>query len=189
MSNAERINHYEVLEVSPSASASTIEQVFRLLAKKNHPDLGEGADVAAYKRLVASFEVLRDPEKRAQYDRSLEEQTQSGAEAENATDAAADDCLDRYRMLSVLYAQRRKDYKKPGIGIGSLEELVPFSPEVLQFHLWYFKEKGWVIREESGQLSISAAGVDYLESVNQPQAKGQLRIEQQIKSGPGLVTT
>jgi curved DNA-binding protein CbpA len=178
------VNHYEVLEVSPSASASTIEQVFRLLAKKNHPDLGAGADVAAYKQLVASFEVLRDPQKRSDYDRMLNEQKQGGTDIQSSTEAAADDCLDRYRMLSVLYAQRRKNYKKPGIGIGSLEEMVPFSPEVLQFHLWYFKEKGWVTREESGQLSISAAGVDYIESMNQPQTRGQLRIEQQASVLP-----
>jgi hypothetical protein len=34
----------------------------------------------------------------------------------------------------------------------------------LAFHLWYFREQGWIAREESGVMSITAQGVDQIES-------------------------
>jgi hypothetical protein len=32
--------------------------------------------------------------------------------------------------------------------------------ELLEFHLWYLKAKGWVERLDTGHLAISAPGVD-----------------------------
>lgn len=177
MSVSEFVDHYEVLEISPNASYATIERVFRHLAKKHHPDASPEADVATFTRLVEAFETLRDSEARAAYDIAHERQQQTNVEIIEGANAASDDCLDRYRVLSVLYAQRRRDFKKPGIGIGTLEGLVPFPPEVLQFHLWYFREKGYIAREECGQISITAVGVDYIESTNQSKVSNQLKIE------------
>ena len=38
---------------------------------------------------------------------------------------------------------------------------VPY--ELVEFHVWYLKAKGWVERLDSGQLAISAQGVDEVE--------------------------
>ena len=32
--------------------------------------------------------------------------------------------------------------------------------ELVEFHVWYLKAKGWVERLDTGQLAISALGVD-----------------------------
>ena len=37
-------DYYELLEVSKNASEDTIKKVFRMLIKKNHPDLFEGEE-------------------------------------------------------------------------------------------------------------------------------------------------
>jgi len=34
---------------------------------------------------------------------------------------------------------------------------------LVEFHLWYLKAKGWVDRLQSGQLAITATGVDQVE--------------------------
>ncbi|QDT09737.1 DnaJ domain-containing protein [Stieleria marina] len=171
------VDYYEVLEISPNASEATIERVFRYLAKKNHPDASPSADVGVFTRMVEAFETLRDPKARAAYDIEHERQQQAKGEIVEGANAASDDCMVRYKVLTILYSQRRRDYKKPGIGIGTLEDLAPCPPEVLQFHLWYFREKGWMAREQSGQIAITAAGIDHVESMNQPSASNQLKLE------------
>jgi len=35
--------------------------------------------------------------------------------------------------------------------------------ELVEFHLWYLRSKGWIERLESGMLAISAIGVDEIE--------------------------
>jgi len=179
MPAAEFVDHYEVLEVSPNASGTTIERVFRYLAKKHHPDVAKAEDGDLFTQVVEAYEVLRNPQSRAAYDVHYERQKSVNTQLVAGANAAGDDCIERYKLLSILYGQRRREMKKPGIGIGTLETLVPFPPEVLNFHIWYFREKGWITREESGQFSISALGVDHIESMNLPAVSRKLRLEHQ----------
>jgi curved DNA-binding protein CbpA len=171
------LDHYETLEVSSNASGATIERVFRYLAKKHHPDVAVTNDPERFKKLVQAYEVVCDPASRAAYDRTYENEKQVKAELVVGANSAGDDCLERYQLLSMLYAQRKRNFKKPGIGISSLELMASCPPESVNFHVWYFKEKHWVGREECGQLSITALGVDYIESMNQSVVKNHLRIE------------
>ncbi len=186
MSGKDFVDHYDVLEVSPKASVSTIERVFRFLAKKHHPDLSENSDGTHFTKLVTAFEALRDPQQRAAYDRVYKQENQVRAELVEGANAATDDCIQRYKLLSILYAQRKRDFKKPGIGLGTLETMVPYSPQTVAFHLWYFREKGWIGREESGQLSITAAGVDQIEAMNQEAVTNQLRLEHSPERLPAM---
>ncbi|WP_372722431.1 J domain-containing protein [Novipirellula sp.] len=176
MAVKEFVDHYEILEVSPKASLATIERVFRFLAKKHHPDLAGSSDEKYFRKLVTAFETLRDPQQRAAYDLAYQQENQMRTELVQGANAATDDCIERYKLLSLLYAQRRRDFKKPGIGLGTLETMVPYPPQTVAFHLWYFREKGWIGREESGQLSITAAGVDQIETMNQEAVSSQLRL-------------
>lgn len=177
MSSNEFVDHYEVLEISPNAKLATIERVFRYLAKKYHPEVTDDQDVGHFNKLVEAFETLRDPEARKAYDVSYQRHQRDQVELVEGANAASDDCLERYKLLSLLYAQRRRNFQKPGIGIGTLETLVPYAAEVVQFHIWYFREKGWIGREECGQLSITAAGVDHIEAFNQSTVSNRLQIE------------
>lgn len=185
MSTEEFVDHYEVLEISPKASSATVERVFRYLAKKHHPDVSEQNDVVYFTQLVEAFEALRDPERRAAYDARYERQKESNAELVDSANHSGDDTIERFELLSLLYAQRKRDFKKPGIGIGTIETLVKFPAETVNFHLWYFREKGWVGREESGQFSITADGIDQVDSMNISQASGKLRLEHR----PERITT
>lgn len=64
-------DYYEVLEVKPGASQEEIVRAFRRLARKHHPDLNPGDPTAEerFKEINEAFQVLNDPERRAQYDR------------------------------------------------------------------------------------------------------------------------
>lgn len=60
---------YTVLGVSRNASESEIRSAFRALAAKYHPDQNPSPDAAdRFKEINAAYQILKDPEKRAQYD-------------------------------------------------------------------------------------------------------------------------
>src|SRR5579884_2956269 len=62
---------YEVLGVSRTASADEIKRAYRSLARKHHPDVADNKAEAEhrFKEINEAYEVLSDPQKRAQYDR------------------------------------------------------------------------------------------------------------------------
>lgn len=64
-------DYYEVLGISRNASAEEIKKAFRRLARQYHPDANQNIENAEekFKELGEAYEVLSDPEKRAQYDR------------------------------------------------------------------------------------------------------------------------
>ena len=63
---------YRVLQVDPLAEPEVVDAAFRRLARKYHPDVNpapEAAELMA--QIVAAYELVRDPDRRAAYDRSL----------------------------------------------------------------------------------------------------------------------
>jgi curved DNA-binding protein len=63
-------DYYEALGVPRDASAEDIRRAYRALARQYHPDISKepGAE-DRFKEISEAYEVLRDPEKRARYDR------------------------------------------------------------------------------------------------------------------------
>jgi len=166
MSGNEFIDYYELLQLSPNADPETIDRVFRHLAKRFHPDNSASPDPERFGLLVEAHRTLADPESRAGYDaRHLEFWNRKWGVASEAAGSAAfqDDWGTRERLLSLLYVQRRRDMPNPGLGELEISRLLSSPPELLEFHFWYLKAKGWVERLESGQFAISAAGVDEVE--------------------------
>ncbi len=74
---------YEVLGVAPEASEEEIKKAYKTLARKYHPDLNPGNPHAesAFKAVGRAYEILGDPERRTNYDRSVQVET-TAAEAE-----------------------------------------------------------------------------------------------------------
>jgi hypothetical protein len=77
--------------------------------------------------------------------------------------AFEDDRITRERLLSLLYVQRRRNMRDPGLGELTMARLLLTPVELLEFHLWYLKSQGWVERLDSGHLAITAKGVDQVE--------------------------
>ena len=64
-------DYYAVLGVARDASEAEIKKAYRKLAMEHHPDRNEGdkGSEEKFKEITAAYEVLRDPDKRAAYDR------------------------------------------------------------------------------------------------------------------------
>lgn len=64
-------NYYEILGVDRDASPETIKKAFRRLARATHPDANPGDQEAEarFREVAEAYEVLSDPDRRAQYDR------------------------------------------------------------------------------------------------------------------------
>lgn len=64
-------DYYEVLGIEKSASEQEIKSAYRKLAHKYHPDKNPNDKAAeeSFKEVNEAYEVLSNPEKRAQYDR------------------------------------------------------------------------------------------------------------------------
>jgi curved DNA-binding protein len=63
-------DYYQILGVSRDASEEAIKKAYRRLARKYHPDVSkESGAEERFKEVAEAYEVLRDAEKRAAYDR------------------------------------------------------------------------------------------------------------------------
>ncbi|MBI5557796.1 MAG: DnaJ domain-containing protein [Deltaproteobacteria bacterium] len=63
-------DYYKALGVGREASQDEIKRGYRKLARKFHPDVNKQADAEKrFKEIGEAYEVLKDPEKRAAYDR------------------------------------------------------------------------------------------------------------------------
>ena len=62
-------DYYAILGVADDAETAEIKTAYRKLARKYHPDLNPEADAEArFKEVAEAWEVLKDPERRAEYD-------------------------------------------------------------------------------------------------------------------------
>ena len=63
-------DYYTTLGVTKNASQEEIQRAYRKLARKYHPDVNKTPDAEEkFKDIGEAYEVLKDPDKRAKYDR------------------------------------------------------------------------------------------------------------------------
>ena len=64
-------DYYEILQVERSADEKTIKSSYRRLAMECHPDRNPGCkdSEARFKAISEAYDCLKDPQKRAAYDR------------------------------------------------------------------------------------------------------------------------
>lgn len=159
-------DYYEDLQVSSNADVETIERVYRLLAKRYHPDNNGTGDAKKFNIITAAYRELSDQEKRAAFDVKYEKertrQLKSVSEASCPEGFETDQQI-RHSILSILYVEIRKDPTHPGIGLWQLEKWLGWPEKILEFHTWYLKEKGWIKLTDTGGYAITASGVDVVE--------------------------
>jgi len=159
------VDYYEVLQLSPRAGAETVERVFRLLAKRYHPDNPSTGDGDRFAMVREAYEALSDPERRAAYDVRYEEKRSLEwkiYDQRSAADGREEDRRTLHAVLSLLYVERRRDPDAGGMGILTLERLLGVPEHHLRFPLWYMKQHGWIEVLDTGQLAITVEGVDRL---------------------------
>lgn len=59
-------DYYKILGVAKSASADETKRAFRKLSHQHHPD--KGGDAEKFKEINEAYQILSDPQKKAQYD-------------------------------------------------------------------------------------------------------------------------
>ena len=166
MNEEEFVDYYELLQLSPNADTDTIERIFRHLAKKTHPDSTQYPNNELFQQIVKAHRILADPVARAGYDVKhkayLDQKWGLAAEAETLT-AFEDDKFTRQRLLSLMYVQRRRNMRHPGMSDLAISQHLMIPAELLEFHLWYLRAQGWIERLDTGLLAITAQGVDQVE--------------------------
>ena len=72
-------DHYRTLELNPTATPAEIKEAYYRLSKIFHPDVyKKDKNSEKFKSISAAYEVLGDPEKKAQYDMQREVRTFTG---------------------------------------------------------------------------------------------------------------
>ena len=64
-------NYYAILGVPVDASSDTIKRAYRQLARRFHPDIAGPEGAVQMKRINRAYDILRDPQKRLNYDTIL----------------------------------------------------------------------------------------------------------------------
>ena len=94
-----QIDYYEALGVDQNASESEIKKAYRKKAMKYHPDRNDGDPEAErkFKEASEAYDVLKDPEKRARYDKFGHSGLNSGGfRGSDYEDVSFDDIFSRF---------------------------------------------------------------------------------------------
>ena len=160
-------DYYEFLQISPNADPDTIHRVYRFLAGRFHPDNPDTGDAQKFFLLKAAYDVLSDPEQRAEYDASRK--TEVSAPAPLSTwvdfmDKMEGELNRRLALLAVLYFQRRTNPDNPEVSLVYIESCMGFPREYLEFTVWYLRNKGYINRADNSEFTLTVVGVDFVET-------------------------
>jgi curved DNA-binding protein CbpA len=167
MHNDKSVDYYEVLQISPNAEPETIQRVYRLLARRYHPDNQETGNAQRFRLIHDAYTVVSDPATRAAYDATYQRQNEErwrllSAGPPTETDFSRDQAI-RLAVMEVLFTRRRMEPNNPGLFPGELEKILGTPQEHLEFTLWYLIQKKLVQRADNSRLVITVEGIDYLE--------------------------
>lgn len=176
------VDFYGTLGVQPECNARTLELAYHALAKRHHPDHAEEADIARFTQIVEAYKALKDPQLRAEYDMHYASVTGYvfgvSQEANSDEQSALSDADAHTKILMFLYKRRREQAQDAGVGRYFVREMLNCSEELFDFHLWYLKEKGFIIITEQGTIAITIEGVDRVISMSRTAMREKLRLEQ-----------
>jgi hypothetical protein len=158
---------YEFLQISPNAEAETIHRVYRFLAVRLHPDNPETGDVEKFYMLKQAYDVLSDPSRRAEYDAAYKRESPQAPPLSTSIDFMDNmegELNRRLGLLALLYIQRRTNPYAPEVSLLEVEKRMGFPRDYLEFTVWYLKNKGYITRSDNSDFTLTADGVDFVES-------------------------
>jgi hypothetical protein len=161
------IDYYEFLQISPNADADTIHRVYRFLATRLHPDNPESGDAEMFLLLKTAYDVLSHSDSRADYDAKRRHAQFEPVPLSTSIDFM--DSLDgelnrRLAVLAVLYYRRRTNPHMPEVPLAEIELRMGFPRDYLDFTTWYLVKKGYVARADNAEFTLTAEGVDFVET-------------------------
>jgi curved DNA-binding protein CbpA len=163
-------DYYEFLQISPHAELDTIHRVYKFLAARLHPDNPETGNPEKFFLLKNAYDVLSNPASRSEYDA-----TRDGRDKEEPNASPMSDSLDfmdslegelnrRLAVLAVLYAKRRAHSDRPEVTLAEVEGRMGFPRDYMEFTIWYLMKKGYITRSDNSSMTLTADGVDFVES-------------------------
>jgi curved DNA-binding protein CbpA len=159
------VDYYEFLQISPNADADTIHRVYRYLAARFHPDNPASGDPEQFCLLKNAYDVLSDKTRRGEYDASRRRRTpEPFSSSIDFMDSMEGELNRRLAVLAVLYHKRRANASYPEVSLAQIEDRMGFPRDYLDFTLWYLLKKGYVSKADNAQYTLTAEGVDFVES-------------------------
>jgi len=159
-------DHYATMQINANAEPETIHRVYRLLAQRFHPDNAETGNASKFRELTEAYDVLSNPERRAQYDvvhQQVWRDRWKLIEGANGDVDVRTEQVTRLTLLELLYTRRRTEPRQPAMSVLDIEALIGRPREHLEFTMWYLTQKKFVTRGDDSALTITAEGVEYLE--------------------------
>jgi len=178
---------YAVLQLQPSAHPLVVMRTFRVLAAMYHPDNKQTGDRVKFEQVVSAYRMLSDPVRRAAYDRAESAPVSAsdgrpGGQPTARRQTVTDERRLRLLILHTLYNTRRSSQTRPGLPLRVLADMTDSELDDVHFSLWYLRGKKLVEVGDSDEMSITVAGVDYVEEntglmeemLSLPEARGAL---------------
>ncbi|MGO8788164.1 MAG: DnaJ domain-containing protein [Terriglobia bacterium] len=182
------LDYYEFLQISPNAESATIYRVYRFLAGRLHPDIPGTGDADKFRLLKEAYDVLSDPQRRAEYDATYKKEAPEPVPLSTSIDFM--DSIDgelnrRLAVLALLYIHRRINPYRPEVSLNEVEIRMGFPRDYLHFTMWYLRSKNYILLADNSDSTLTALGVDFVEAnrANVP------ILNKLLTSGTGPATT
>ncbi|AVJ19317.1 curved DNA-binding protein [Serratia rhizosphaerae] len=164
-------DYYAILGVKPEDDLKAIKTAYRRLARKYHPDVSKEPDAEAkFKQVAEAYEVLKDEESRAEYDRLRQHRNDPhfGRQAQHNDNYNAEDFSDIFSSMFGERARARQQRQHHAMRGQNLEiEVAVFLEDIfaeqtrtISYHVPVYNVFGLVEQEIPKTLNVKIpAGV------------------------------
>lgn len=155
-------DYYAILGLKPSDDIKAIKTAYRRLARKFHPDVSTETNAEArFKEVAEAYEVLKDSERRAQYDELLQHRNDPnfGRQTHRQGSGEAEDFSDIFSSMFGHGARGRQQRAARGqdveIGVAMfLEETLSEQTRTLSYKVPVYNAFGLVENEIPKTLNV-----------------------------------
>lgn len=176
MGNANQIDYYEFLMISPTADRQMIEWAARLMLARYDPQKSKTPDEKKCQLAKEAFRTLADPKRRAAYDAELGAKqpttTRLGVKASVTRQDVIEAQQMRQTIMLLLYQAVLRNPRDPDVGRTELARQVGVATQDLEFGLWFLRERDWITATQAGSYAITVIGAEWVEAGGVPQLAG-----------------